>query len=67
MDATNAFIGQGVLAGGPNTTQVGGTAAYSAPPLLGFHVFSANEQGDSTNANNINVASQNAFSVLARM
>ncbi|MGY4464066.1 hypothetical protein [Bradyrhizobium sp. LB13.1] len=67
VDSNSAFIGQGVVAGGPNTTNVGATAVYAAGPLLGLHVFSANEQDDSTNANNFNVASQNAFSVMARM
>ncbi|MCS3895581.1 hypothetical protein M2171_004714 [Bradyrhizobium japonicum USDA 38] len=67
VDSTTAFIGQGVLAGGVNGVGVGATAVYPAAPMLGFHVFSANEQDDGTNANNFNVAGQNAFSVLARM
>ena len=67
VDSTSAFIGQGVLAGGVSTAGVGATAVYAAAPMLGLHVFAANEQSDGTNANNFNVASQNAFSVLARM
>jgi len=67
VDATTAFVGQGVLAAGPTTTGIGATAVYAGSPMLGFHVFSANEQDDGTNPNNFNVASQNAFGVVARM
>lgn len=67
VDATTAFVGQGVLAAGQSTTGIGATAVYAASPMLGFHVFSANEQDDGTNANSFNVASQNAFGVVARM
>jgi hypothetical protein len=67
VDSTSTFIGQGVTIAGASGTGLGATNAYAAAPLLGVHVFSANEQSEGTNANNFNVASLNAFSVIARM
>ena len=66
VDSTSTFASQGAGAAGASGNGVGGTAGYIAVPLLGYHVFSANEQSDGTNANNFNVASQNTFSVSAR-
>lgn len=67
VNASNAFAGQGVTASGPSNLGVGGAAIHSADPQLGLNVFYACEQSEGTNANNFNVASQNAFSILARM
>lgn len=50
-----------------NRVSVSAASIDIAAPLFGLHVFSANQQDDGTNANNFNVAAQNAFSGLARM
>jgi hypothetical protein len=67
VNSTTAFVGQGVVVAGASGTGIGATASYAAAPVLGLNVYSANEQSDGTNANNFNVAGQNAFSLVARM